>query len=101
MRLSVAIVLVMAVLCASCMHERQARDVGEIEALRGKTSRDVLALLGTPRVIDSTASPTERIWGYYQVPLRSDHQGSPRQRTVLIVFVKEDSLFIVRDVRIP
>lgn len=85
----------------ACTQPREAHRMQEVEGLRGKTSADVIRLLGTPRVVDSSASPTERIWGYYHVPLRSDDRAQPRQRTVLIVFSKRDSLLVVDDVRIP
>ncbi|HXF99820.1 MAG TPA: hypothetical protein VNL69_03500 [Bacteroidota bacterium] len=91
----------LAGLLASCAKPREAQLVREIESLKGKTQHEVVRLLGSPRVVDSSASPSERIWGYYQMPLRSDENSSPRQRTVLIVLTKRDTVFVVADVRIP
>lgn len=88
------------VLCA-CAEQQEAKDAHEIESLKGKTMQDVVRLLGIPRVVDSSASATERIWGYYQVRVRSNANTEPRQRTVLIVFKKRDSSYLVDDVRIP
>lgn len=63
---------------------------------------DVHALLGAPRVIDSSgSSPSERIWGYYQVPMQSAEESTTRQRTVLVLFRWRDTSFVVDEVRIP
>ncbi len=85
----------------SCVERQEAKHEQEIESLKGKTMQDVLHALGTPRVVDSSASAAERIWGYYQVMVRSTATAAPRQRTVLVVFTKRDSSFIVTEVRIP
>ncbi len=86
---------------SSCTVQQEPKHLHEIQSLKGKTMQDVVLLLGSPRVVDSSASATERIWGYYQVMVRSDANVSPRQRTVLIVFSRHDTSFVVEEVRIP
>ncbi|MCW5895219.1 MAG: hypothetical protein KIT50_06430 [Bacteroidetes bacterium] len=73
----------------------------DLQSLKGKTERDVLALLGPPRVIDSSAASGERIWGYYQMPVVDEDNEKPRQRTVLIVMRGRDAGLVVDEVRIP
>jgi hypothetical protein len=97
----IALPLLVGFFLWSCAERQEAKRVQEIESLKGKTMQDVLHVLGAPRVVDSSASAAERIWGYYQVMVRSNGTTKPRQRTVLIVFQKRDSSFIVEEVRIP
>jgi len=69
--------------------------------LNGKSAGEVLSILGSPKIVDSTSSSTEQIWGYYQVMVRSEVDAKPRQRTVLLVLTKKDTALVVEKVRIP
>lgn len=93
--------LMCGALFVSCLDQKPVKRMDELEALRGKSSGEVLSLLGSPKVVDSTSSPTERIWGYYQVMVRSEVDAKPRQRTVLIVLSQKDTALVVEKVRIP
>lgn len=93
--------LLLAFIVASCMEQKSVHRFDDLQGLKGKTERDVLALLGSPRVIDSSASSGERIWGYYQMPVVSEGNEKPRHRTVLIVLRSRDAGFVVDEVRIP
>ena len=99
--LCVGILVTVLVVLSSCMVEKPVKRLEELQSLRGKPTTDVLALLGEPKVIDSSASSSERIWGYYQVMIRSEVDAKPRQRTVLVVLRKKETQFIVYEVRIP
>lgn len=88
-------------LFGSCMEQKPVKHIEELEELKGKTTRDVLQVLGNPKVIDSSAAANECIWGYYQVMIRSEVDAKPRQRTVLVVLRKRESEFVVDEVRIP
>jgi hypothetical protein len=88
-------------LFASCMEQKPVQRIEELEALKGKPMGEVLQALGNPKVIDSSASPNERIFGYYQVMIRSEVDAKPRQRTVLVVLRKHTGDFVVDEVRIP
>lgn len=94
-------ILVAALVLQSCMEQKPVKRLEELSALKGKSAQEVLQALGSPRVIDSSASASERIWGYYQVMIRSEVDAKPRQRTVLVVFKKYERDFIVNEVRIP
>ena len=83
------------------MEQKHVHRLSVIENLKGKSASHVLALLGSPRVIDTTSSRSERIWGYYQVAVKSDDNEEPRQRTVLIVMRTRDAVLIVDEVRVP
>ncbi len=83
------------------MEQKPVQRIEELQALKGKSMHEVLQILGNPKVIDSSASASERIWGYYQVMIRSEVDAKPRQRTVLVVLRKHASDFVVDDVRIP
>lgn len=88
-------------LLISCMESKPVRRLEELEALKGKSEGEVVRVLGTPQVVDSSASSRERIWGYYQMMIRSEVDAKPRQRTVLLVFRKQDGNFSVDEVRVP
>jgi hypothetical protein len=83
------------------MEQKPVQRIEELQALKGKSAQEVLQALGNPKVIDSSASANERIWGYYQVMIRSEVDAKPRQRTVLVVLRKHDAMFVVDEVRIP
>lgn len=84
-----------------CMQQKPVQRLEELSSLKGKSSQHVLDLLGSPAVVDSSTSDNERIWGYYQVMVRSETDAKPRQRTVLIVLRKHEKDFFVEEVRIP
>lgn len=90
-----------ALLVYGCMDEKPSRPIEEVRALKGKTTQEVLARLGEPRVVDTTASPREQIWGYYQMMVIDESETTPRQRTVLIIFRKEGGEFRAVEVKIP
>ncbi len=94
-------ILLAALVLQSCMEQKPVKRLEELYALKGKSAREVLQALGAPHVIDSSASSNERIWGYYQVMVRSEVDAKPRQRTVLVVLRKKESEFAVDEVRIP
>ncbi|MER3522928.1 MAG: hypothetical protein C4326_02380 [Ignavibacteria bacterium] len=85
----------------ACLQHEPPKRLEHILALKGKAMHEVHALLGAPRVIDSAASPTERIWGYYQVAMQSARESTTQQRTVLVLFRRRDTSFVVEEVRIP
>ena len=91
----------LSLILLSCMEQKPVKRIEELEVLKGKSTHDVLQALGTPKVIDSSATANERIWGYYQVMIRSEVDAKPRQRTVLIVLRKHNAEFEVDEVRIP
>ena len=94
-------IVVVSLLFVSCREQKPVQRIEELQALKGKSMQEVLQILGNPKVIDSSASASERIWGYYQVMIRSEVDAKPRQRTVLVVLRKHASDFVVDDVRIP
>jgi hypothetical protein len=83
------------------MEQKPVQRIEELQALKGKSTHEVMQVLGNPKVIDSSASANERIWGYYQVMIRSEVDAKPRQRTVLVVLRKREAEFVVDEVRIP
>ncbi len=99
--LLIGILVTVLVVLSACVAEKPVKRLEELQALRGKPPEDVLGLLGEPKVIDSSASSSERIWGYYQVMIRSEVDAKPRQRTVLVVLRKKETQFIVTEVRMP
>lgn len=101
LRVGVFSAFLLAIAFVSCMDKKPVHRFDDLQSLKGKTERDVLALLGSPRVIDSSASSGERIWGYYQMPVVSEDNEKPRHRTVLIVLRGRDADIVVDEVRIP
>ncbi len=83
------------------MEQKPVQRLEELSALKGTSSQHVLDILGLPAVVDSSTSDAERIWGYYQVMVRSETDAKPRQRTVLVVLRKHNADFVVHEVRIP
>ncbi len=83
------------------MQQKPVQRLEDLSSLKGKSFQHVLDLLGSPTVVDSSTSDNERIWGYYQVMVRSETDAKPRQRTVLVVLRKKETTFVVDEVRIP
>jgi hypothetical protein len=94
-------VLLCGTLFVACLDQKPVKRLEELEALNGKSAGEVLSILGSPKIVDSTSSSTEQIWGYYQVMVRSEVDAKPRQRTVLLVLTKKDTALVVEKVRIP